>query len=67
MLIDIMIEWYLLKFIDFKDIEYSVLENDYERFYENITLQSEDDWSLWNFEYDNEKGRYIPTHKLEVA
>jgi len=67
MLIDIMIEWYLLKFIDFQDVEYSVLENDYERLYENITLQSEDDWSLWDFEYDNEKGRYVPTHKLEVA
>ena len=66
-LIDIMIEWYLLKFIDFEDVEYSVLENDYERLYENITLQSEDDWSLWDFEYDNEKGRYVPIHKLEVA
>ena len=64
-LIDIMIEWYLLKFIDFEDVEYSVLESEYERLSPNITLQSEEDWSLWDYEYDGEK--YIPTHKLEVA
>lgn len=67
MLIDIMIEWYLLKFIDFEDVEYSVFENDYERLYENITLQSESDWSLWDYEYDSDTDRIIPTRKLEVA
>ena len=60
-----MIEWYLLKFIDFEDVEYSVLESEYERLCQNIALQSEKDWSLWDYEYDGEK--YIPTHKLEVA
>ena len=65
MLIDIMIEWYLLKFIDFSEVECKVLENDWERIYPNITLQSTDDWSLWDFEYGSDG--YIPTKKLEVA
>lgn len=65
-LIDIMIEFYLLKYVNFDDVEMDCFENEYERLYNNITLQSEEDWSLWDFEYDNKTQSYIPTHKLEV-
>lgn len=62
---DVMIEWYLLEFIDFESVEWCVAESDWERISENVTLQSEEDWSLWDYEYDGSK--YVPTHKLEVA
>ena len=65
-LIDIMIEWYLLKFIDFGDVTQDVCSEDWMRIYENVTLQSEEDWSLWDFEYDDKKG-YVPTHKIDAA
>lgn len=66
-LIDIMIEFYLLKYVNFVDVEMDCYENEWERLYNNITLQSEEDWSLWDFEYDDKTQSYIPTHKLEVA
>lgn len=62
MLIDIMIEWYLLKFIDFESVEYGVLEDDYMRLSENVTLQSVEDWSLWDYEYGD--NGYIPTKRI---
>ena len=67
LLIAIMIEWYLLEFVDFEKVEYDVLENDYERISPNVTLQKIEDWSLWDYEWDNESEKYVPTHKLEVA
>ena len=66
-LIDIMIEWYLLEFIDFEDVELSMCDSEFERLYNKLTLQSEEDWTLWDCEYDRETEKYKPTHKLEVA
>ena len=42
-------------------------DGDYERLYKNITLQSEEDWSLWDYEYNPDTDKFVPTHKLEVA
>lgn len=67
MLIDIMLEWYFLEYIDFDDVLNDTLEEDYTRISSHITLQSEEDWSLWDFEYDDKTDSYIPTRKLETA
>jgi hypothetical protein len=67
MLIDIMLEWYFLEYIDFYDVLNDTLEEDYMRIYSHVALQSEEDWSLWDFEYDDKTNSFIPTHKLETA
>ncbi len=67
MLIDIMLEWYFLEYINFNDVVVETIEEDFIRISENVTLQSEEDWSLWDCEYDDKTDTYIPTHKLEVA
>jgi len=61
---DIMIEYYLLKFIDFEHVEMDVMESDYERLYNHIALQNTEDLSFWNYEYDNNTDKVIPTTKI---
>lgn len=61
-LIQVMVEWYLLEFVDFEYVEQETIEAQWEALYENITLQSEDDWSLWDFEYTD--NGYKPTKKI---
>lgn len=58
-LIDVMVEWYLLEFVDFEDVEMDVCESDWERIYENVALFDENN-DQWEFEYDD---GYVPTRK----
>ena len=59
-LIDIMIEYYLLRFINFEDVEYDVLEEDWSRIHEFITLEDENG-KLWDYEWDNKTEKCVPT------
>lgn len=61
-LIEIMTEWYLLKFIDFDEITMSMYEGQYERLSEKTALISEADDSEWNYDFDGRE--YIPTEKI---
>ena len=63
-LVDIMIEYYLLRFINFEDVEMSVLEEDWSRIHNNVTLQSTQDWSLWDYEWNQDTEKCVPTKKL---
>ncbi len=60
-LIQIMIEWYLLESVDFEGVEETVLESQWELLSENVALQSTDDWSLWDYEYND---GYKPTKRI---
>lgn len=66
-LIDVMIEYYLLQNIDFEDVLNDTLDSQWENLHNNITLQSEEDWSLWGYEYNDKTCKLVPTHKLEIA
>ena len=59
-----MIEYYLLETIDFEDVLIEALDYQWENLHNNVTLQLEKDWSLWDYEYDNKTCKYIPTKKL---
>lgn len=59
-LVDIMIEYYLLRFVNFESVELDVLEEDWSRIHENVTLEGENG-KLWNYEWDNKTEKYIPT------
>lgn len=61
---DIMIEFYLLKFINFEDVEMDVLESNWERIHNNVTLQDTKDWSLWDYEWNQDTEKYVPTTKI---
>lgn len=61
-LIDIMIEYYLLRNIDFEYVLRDCLEGEYERLSENIQLS--DGENAYEWEYDNEKDCIIPTKKI---
>jgi len=59
-LVDIMIEYYLLRFVNFEGVEYDVLEEDFSRIHEFITLEDENG-KLWDYEWDNKTEKCIPT------
>ena len=63
-LTQIMIEWYLLKFIDFDEITMDMYDSQYERLEGKLALVKDEDSSEWNYEYSNETDMYIPTEKI---
>ena len=63
-LIQVMVEWYLLQFIDFDEITMSIFELQCERLNDKLVLVKDDNLSEWNYEYSEEKDEYIPTLKI---
>lgn len=63
-LIQVMIEWYLLQFIDFDKITISIFELQYERMDGKLALIKDDDSSEWGYEYSEERDEYSPTLKI---
>lgn len=63
-LTQIMIEWYLLKFIDFDEITMDMYDSQYERLEGKLALIKDEDSSEWNYEYSDETDMYIPTEKI---
>lgn len=61
-LIQVMVEFYLLENVDFAEVEYDVLENEWERISNNVILRKSDDWTQWDFEYGD--NGYIATKKI---
>ena len=61
-LIRVMIEWYLLEFVDFGCVEQDAIEAQQEILCENIILQSTDDWSLWDSEHTDDG--YKPVKRI---
>ena len=61
---DIMIEYYLLKFVNFDDVMYDTCESEFERLHEHVALQNTEDLSLWEYEYDSDTDKVILTTKI---
>lgn len=61
-LIQVMLEFYLLKEVNFDYVEEDVLEDKYTYLDENVVLERESDWTHWDFEY-SESG-YVPTKQV---
>jgi len=62
---DVMIEYYLLKMIDFSYVEEEVYEYLSEFLGGNIGLRRESDGKLFDYEWDNEAEKYKPTQEIE--
>lgn len=63
-LIQTMIEWYLLKFIDFDEITMAMYDEQYERLEGKLALVKDEDLSEWDSEYSEESDMYIPTEQI---
>ena len=62
-LIDIMIEYYLLKNVNFEYVLMDCLDEDFERIHENVSLYDENNVA-WEYEYNSEKESIVPTKRI---
>lgn len=63
-LVDIMIEWYLLEHIDFKNVEWDVYENLHEIICNLGVVLMDNEWVVHQAKWDNDTEQYVVGDKI---